>query len=245
MLLRLAVLSCLIIVTAGCSADDPTRPNTFIPLTSIEITATYESMADKTVNQYRAIGDFSGTFTRDITTEVSWRIENKRIATVNNDAGSEGLVTALSPGETAVIAIYDDFSEDAPVVVTNAFLTGIEITPQDAELQFGITQQYEAAGNFSDDSIQDITILATWESSDTDVATIDNAGLATTLDTGTSTISGAWQGIESSTGLLVTSATLNAITIFPEEQLLPRGPPHSLKRRVPFPMTQPWTSRIS
>ena len=223
MLLRLAVLSCLIIVTAGCSADDPTRPNKFIPLTSIEITATYESMADKTVNQYRAIGDFSGTFTRDITTEVSWRIENRKIATVSNDAGSEGLVTALSPGETAVIAIYDDFSEDAPVVVTNAFLTGIEITPQDAELQFGITQQYEAAGNFSDDSIQDITILATWESSDTDVATIDNAGLATTLDTGTSTISGAWQGIESSTGLLVTSATLNAITIFPEEATIAQG----------------------
>lgn len=217
------VLSCLLLLVAGCSADDPTRSNTFVPLTSIEVTGTYASMADKTINQYKAIGDFSGAFTRDITTEVSWRIENKKIASVSNAIGSEGQVTALLPGETSVIAVYDEFTGSAPVIVTSAFLTGIEITPQDAELQVGLTQQYAATGTFSDSSLQDISNLATWESSDTDVATIDNAGLATTHATGTSTISGTWQDIEAGTPLLVTGATLTSITITPDETIIAQG----------------------
>jgi hypothetical protein len=235
MRLRIILLFCLLLILGGCSTDDPTLHNTFIPLSSMEVRAAYPSMADKTVNQYTVIGDFSGAFTRDITTEVAWVIENNSIANVSNDTGSEGLVTALSPGETSITAIYGDFSGRGQVVVTNALLTGIEITPQDAELQVGITQQYEAAGAFSDDSIQDITTLAVWESSDTDVASIDNAGLATTLDPGTdnvssgmrrvgiTTISAVWQEIEASTSLLVTGAILNAITITPDEASLAQG----------------------
>ena len=106
MQLRITILSCLLLVAVGCSTEDPTRHNTFIPLTSIELSGAYEFMADQTVNQYTAIGDFSGAFTRDITTEVAWTIENNTIASVSNDAGSEGLVTALSPGETSITAMY-------------------------------------------------------------------------------------------------------------------------------------------
>ena len=223
MQLRIIILSFLIFAVSGCSADDPTRHNTFIPLTSIQLTPAYQSMADKTVNQYTAIGDFSGAFTRDITTEVSWTIANGTVASVSNETGSEGLVTALLPGETSITATYGDFAQSTQVVVTNAFLTGIEIVPLDIELQAGITQQYGAAGIFSDDSVQDITTLATWQSSDTDVATIDSTGLATTIATGSSTISGAWQGIEASTSLMVSGATLTAITLTPAEDAVARG----------------------
>ena len=190
MRLRFIILSCLLFVAAGCSADDPSRHNTFIPLTSMEVTWTYESMADQTVNQYRADGNFSGSI-RDITAEVSWIIENDTIASVSNDTGSEGLVTALLPGETSITASYGDFTETAPVVVTNSFLTGIEIIPGDAQLQSDTIRKYEAAGTFSDDSIQEITTLATWDSSDPNVATIDNTGQVKTIATGTTTISSA------------------------------------------------------
>jgi len=187
------------------------------------VTATYESMADKTVNQYRAIGDFSGAFTRDITTEVAWIIENNTVAIVSNDTGSEGLVTALSPGETSITAMYEDVWQSGPVVVTNAFLAGIEITPQDIQLQVGVSQQYEANGTFSDGSTQDITGLATWKSSDSDIVAIDNGGLATTSAIGTSTISGIWQDIESVTSLLVTGATLTSISITPQDATVAQG----------------------
>jgi hypothetical protein len=227
--LRTILLSSMLFLLSGCWTDDPTQHNTFIPLTSIEVRATYQSMADKTVNQYTAIGDFSGSFTRDITGEVSWVIENNAVAEVSNAAGSEGLVTALSPGETLITANYEDLSGSGSVVVTDAVLTGIEIMPQDAELQVGITQQFEAAGTFSDNSVQDITILTAWESSDMNVAAIDNAGLATTLASGSTTITGAWQNIESSTGLTVTDDTLNTITITPAEATIAQGTSQQFK----------------
>ncbi|KPJ98007.1 MAG: hypothetical protein AMJ60_09745 [Desulfobacterales bacterium SG8_35] len=220
---RFIILSCLFLVAAGCSADDPTRHNTYIPLTSMEVTGAYGSMADQTVNQYKVIGDFSGKFSRDITTEVSWIIENDTIVSVSIATGSEGLVTALAPGETSVTAMYGDFTGSAPVVVTDAFLTGIEITPGDAQLQSGIIREYEADGTFSDDSIQDITSLATWDSSDPDVATIDNSGLVKTSATGTTTITATWQGIEAATSLSVIGSSLTEITISPEEGSIAQG----------------------
>ena len=218
------IIQCaLLLVMAGCSADDPTRNNTFIPLTSIDVAGTYEIMADQTINQYMATGDFSGAYTRDITSEVSWVIADETIASVSSNPGSEGLVTALAPGDTSVTAIYGDLSGAAPVVVTSSVLAGIEITPQDLELQGGIFRQYEAAGIFSDDSVQDITFLASWSSSATNVATIDDKGLAETLAAGTTTITAAWQGIQAATGLSVTGASLTEIDISPEEAAIARG----------------------
>jgi hypothetical protein len=216
MRLRIFILSCLLFIVAGCSTDDPTRHNTFIPLTAMEVSGTYQTMASQTVNQYRAVGDFSGTFTRDITTEVSWSIEDSTIATVSNETGSQGLVTALAPGETSVIAFYGDFSQSAPVFVTDSIPTGIEITPQDASLHVGVSQQYDANGIFSDNSTQDVTTLANWESTAPDIATINNTGLAATIAAGTTTISATWQGITADTSLLVTGAALSSITVTPQ-----------------------------
>lgn len=221
--LHIIIFCSLLLTMSGCSADDPTRPNTFVPLTAIEVISTYETMAAGTENQYRAIGDFSGAFTRDITEEVAWRVENKKIAEVSTKTGSEGLVTALLAGETSVIAIYGDITGSEPVVVTNAFLTGIVVAPQDLELQTGVTRQYEAFGTFSDDSVQDITGLAAWVSSDTQIATVDNSGLAATVDPGTAIISATWQGIEASASLLVTAAQLTSITITPEQPGIAKG----------------------
>jgi hypothetical protein len=223
MRLRFAVLFSLVLLLAGCTTDDPTRSNSFIPLTSISVSGTYEEMANKTINQYTAVGDFSGQFTRDITAEVSWRIANRKIASVSNSGGSEGLVTAKSPGETMLEASLEGVTGSAPVTVSDAELTALEISPQDAELNTGLTKQYTATGTFSDNSTQDITILASWDSSDTAVATIDTAGLATTVDVGTTTISAGWQGIASSTDLLVTAATLTVITVIPEQATIAQG----------------------
>ncbi len=221
---RIILLSCLLLLASGCSNDDPTRHNTFVPLTSIEVSGTYESMAVGTVNQYRAIGDFSGAFTRDITDEVSWSIGNDDIASVSIATGTEGLVNALAAGETSVTAMQGDLAGSGPVVVTEALLAGITIMPQDAELQAGITLQYEATGTFSDSSTQDITGLTTWESSDTAVATIEAAaGLATAVALGTTTISAAWQGLEGNAELLVNAAALTSITIIPEQATIAKG----------------------
>ena len=223
MWLRITVSCLILLFLVGCSADNPTRHNTYAPLTSISVSGKYDVMANKTVNQYTAIGNFSGQFTRDITDEVSWSIQNTAIAEVSNIEGSEGLVTANSPGETIVEASFDGIFAGAAVIVSDAELTGLEITPQDAELSIGLTLQFIATGTFSDNSTQDVSIPAAWESSDTSVATIDAAGLAKAVEFGTTTISGAWQGLEASADLLVSAANLTSITITPEQATIAKG----------------------
>lgn len=230
---HLITMCCLFLVVFGCSTDDPTRHNTFIPLTSIQVTGTYQTMANQTVNQYRAIGDYSGVFTRDITTEVSWSIDDAGIASVGTATGSEGLVTALAPGDTSVVAMYGDVLGSAPVVVKDSSLTAIEIIPQDAELQVNIAQQYQAVGTFSgslpsDETIQDITTLVTWESSDPAVAAIDTTGRLMTLASSINpiTITATWQGIplfSASTSLVVTEVVLTSILIEPVNATIAQG----------------------
>jgi len=103
---RILILLGLLSILAGYWTDNPTRHNTFIPLTSMEIIPIDELMADKTVNRSRIVDDFSGAFSRDITSEVTWVIENDALATVSNDAGRGGVVTALALRETQVTAMF-------------------------------------------------------------------------------------------------------------------------------------------
>ena len=93
--------------------------------------------------------------------------------------------------------------------ITVARLSGIAVTPANASIATGGTQQYTATGTYSNGSSQDITTLVTWGSSDGSVATISNApgtkGLTSAIAAGSTTISAALGGKSGNTGLTVTS----------------------------------------
>ena len=67
--------------------------------------------------------------------------------------------------------------------------TSIVVTPATTSILARATQQFTATGTYSDGSRRDITSLVTWISSDTRVATINAAGLASALSAGTTSIS--------------------------------------------------------
>jgi 6-phosphogluconolactonase (cycloisomerase 2 family) len=79
-------------------------------------------------------------------------------------------------------------------------LRSIMVSPGSASVAAGFTQQYSAVGNYSDGSSIPLT-NAEWTTSDTAVATLDTAGLATALKQGTVTIT-ASLGLVSKTALL-------------------------------------------
>ena len=74
---------------------------------------------------------------------------------------------------------------DTTLTVTDATLVSIEVTPADASIADGTTQQFTATGVYTDASTQDLTTEVTWASSDDAVATVSNAadskGLATAV----------------------------------------------------------------
>ena len=82
-------------------------------------------------------------------------------------------------------------------------LTSITVASTNSNILTGATQQFTATGIYSEGRTQDITSQATWTSSNTGVATINEGGLATGVSAGITTISATLSGVVSSTTLTV------------------------------------------
>ena len=86
-------------------------------------------------------------------------------------------------------------------------LASIAVTPANPTIQTSATQQFTATGTYSNNSTQDITSQVTWASSNTAVATINTAGLATaSTGAGTTTISATLGAVSGNTTLTVQTA---------------------------------------
>lgn len=98
-------------------------------------------------------------------------------------------------------------------------LSLISVTPANPTVSAGTTLQFTATGTFSDGSKQDLTTTAGWSSTNSAVASINTAGLATTLGQGNSTISANVGGIRGGTTLTVQAVAPLAVST----QALPSG----------------------
>jgi phage gp46-like protein len=107
------------------------------------------------------------------------------------------------------------------VVLDTVWLVSIAVTPVDKILKAGETQQYTAIGTYRDDTSKDITSSCTFSSSNTDVATITNGGLATGVDEGEVTITATCGSISGDTTLDV--IILAAIDIAPADKIMIAG----------------------
>jgi len=170
--------------------------------------------------QFEAEATMSDGRILDVTGEVTWICSNNEVAMMLEGlaAGlSEGntTITAVLGGLT---------SNEATLVVTVAAvptpqptppetptptptptagptptptpmpLPTIEITAERDTTAVGETVQFTATVTYPDSADVDVTVVATWDSSDTSVATI-SAGLATGVDTGTTEITATHDGM--------------------------------------------------
>jgi hypothetical protein len=90
-------------------------------------------------------------------------------------------------------------------------LTGIAITPANPTLATGSSQQLTATGTYNNGTTQNVTSQVAWKSSNTAVATVNSAGAATAVATGTSGVSATMSGLTATT-LLTVKASSIAIT---------------------------------
>ncbi len=87
---------------------------------------------------------------------------------------------------------------------TLPFLVSIAVTPANQNITLGKTQQFSATGTYSDSSTKDLTPSATWGSSNTAIATINSAGLASMVSAGTVMITATSGSVSGSSTLTVT-----------------------------------------
>ena len=155
--------------------------------------------------QLTATGNFSDGTVQNLTQSATWSSSAPGVATIT--AG--GLATAVTAGTSSLSATMTSITSSATLTVTSPVLVSIAVTPGNASIAAGNTEQFAATGTYSDGSTQNLTSAAAWSSSAPSVATISDAsgsqGLATTAGVGTATMQATSGAINGSTTLTVTA----------------------------------------
>jgi len=180
-------------------------------LSSVVITPANPSVPVNTAQQLTAIGNYSDGSSADITGLVTWASNSTSVAVVS--AG--GLVTGKAAGKAGISATLGTVSGTTQVTVTAPTIVSIAITPVGLTLGIGINQQYVATATYSDGSSADLTSGVTWGSSDSNTATINASGLATTVAAGQVTITATLGALSDQSVLTVVAAHLSSISVTP------------------------------
>ena len=78
---------------------------------------------------------------------------------------------ALEEGQATITAQLGAFTDTAQLTVTEAVLARLQVTPANETAPKGTAVQYTATAVYSDATTMDVTDLASWTSSDPEVAT--------------------------------------------------------------------------
>jgi hypothetical protein len=164
---------------------------------SITVIPVNPYMAVGTAHQFSALSVFSGgTVTQVITTFAKWTALSPSVATIADTPGvaGNGVVTAGAVPGTADIQATDPISGatgTTTITVTSTSIASIAVSPISPIISLSTTtlQQFAAIGTFQDGLVTpSLTTTWSWSSSNTAVATIDDAGLARAVAPGITTI---------------------------------------------------------
>ena len=190
-------------------------------LVSIQSTPSVASTPGGVDLQYVAAGTYTDGSVQDITASVAWSSSDPSVQAI----GAGGLAHALAVGHVSVVAVLGAVTSNAvQASVTDATVVALEVTPATATMAAGIRQQYTAIATFTDRSTRDLTTMVVWASSDPTKAAIDANGLASTLASGSVSITASRAGVVSNVATLaITPATVVSIQTTPLSASIPAG----------------------
>lgn len=117
----------------------------------------------------------------DISSSATWNVGSTTIATTNNT----GLITAVAPGTTTVVASQGGVNGTGNVVVgAQSLNTTIAITPNNPSIAANQTTQLTATGVLGDNSTTNLTNFVLWTSDNTTNVSVNATGVVTGLVSG-------------------------------------------------------------
>lgn len=182
-------------------------------LVSIAVTPANSTIAPQTTQQMIATGTFSDNSTQNLTGSVTWGSSNTGAATISTSAPTNGLAAAVAAGSTTISASLNGITGSTLLTVSSATVTSIAVSPSNPTLPLAVSQQFTAQATFDDNSKQDITGVAKWQSSASNIVSITGSGLASARNVGTSTITAAFGGVNGTSIVTVNAANLSSISI--------------------------------
>jgi trimeric autotransporter adhesin len=187
-------------------------------ISSISITPVDLTLGIGINQQFTATATYSDGSTQDLVSGVTWSSSSASVASINGS----GLATTAGAGQTTITATVGSLSDTTTLTVVSAHLISIDVEPKAVSIALGTTQQFSAVGTFDDGSTQLLTSV-TWTSSVPGTATVSASGLATSVGTGSATISAISGSVSGTASLSVNSATLVSIAVTPTNSSMAVG----------------------
>jgi hypothetical protein len=206
-----------IAASSGAVTGSTTLTVTSAALAAVAVTPANPSIALGTNQQFTATGTYTDGSSLNLTGSVNWSSSVAAVATISNAAPTIGQAISAATGQTTITATSGSISGSTTLTVTAATLRSITVTPVAPTIPLGATQQFTAAGSYTDGSTQDITNTVTWSSSASSIATISNStgtnGVATSAAAGQTTVTATLGSNSGSTTLTVNPATVTLVSI--------------------------------
>jgi Domain of unknown function (DUF1929)/Bacterial Ig-like domain (group 2)/Glyoxal oxidase N-terminus/Abnormal spindle-like microcephaly-assoc'd, ASPM-SPD-2-Hydin len=176
-------------------------------ITTISVTPNTPSLFAGAQVQLTATANFSNGTTMNVTNLLNWSSSVPTFAQVN----STGLVRALAPGESIIVASYTIYSGQATVKVAVPGVSSIVVSPGTSTNPAGAYQQFSAILHFSNGTTSDSTSAVTWSSSSPGTASINSSGLANAATAGSATITATLGSITGNGTMKVTQPACTTV----------------------------------
>ena len=188
---------------------------------SLNPSSSYSLPSTSASKQFSASATFFDNTSADITRAALWSSDNAAIASVNNDVGSKGLVTAQAVGSTTIKAQCGTATDSTTVTVANNSLGSLKITYTTSNgvpfntsaggdliyLHVNDTLDLIATAHYSDGTNLKVTTDSgtSWSLyPDSTVVSIDkSSGKLTAQATGTAVVKVSYQGLDASLTVIV------------------------------------------
>jgi len=176
---------------------------------------------------YQAHALYSDGSKHDITQLGAWSTSDPSIAAIEFSGAKSGVADALAIGSTNISVDYDGLSQTTSLMVSNAVVTKLQISPLNPSVPVGIEGKFTATAYYSDNTTVDVTEITNWLVDDYTVVAVvptgEFAGYAKALTQGTTTLTASFEGENTSTLITVTTAVLESLSLTPTKITIPVG----------------------
>ncbi|WP_052707908.1 Ig-like domain-containing protein [Vibrio neptunius] len=190
-------------------------------ITSISVTPSAVTVAKGQHQTLTANAIYSNNTSSDISNSVTWRPIDTNTVTVT----SNGVLSGSSVGATTLTVVKDNVtSNTVGVVVSDAVITSISVTPSVVSIAKGQNQAMTAIATYSDNTSSDISDSITWRPVDNNTATVTSNGVLSGNNVGTTTLTAVKDGVASNTvDVAVSDAVITNISVTPSVITIAKG----------------------
>ncbi|HTA21533.1 MAG TPA: Ig-like domain-containing protein, partial [Polyangia bacterium] len=202
-------------------------------VTAIEITPIAPTMPVGTTTQFAVTAILSDGTTSNVTAQATFSSNEPGVVGISTARMNHGRATAVAAGSADITATYLGFTDSTTVIVSDAAIVTISVSPSGLTLPVGTRRQFTAQAIRSDGTSMAITGMATWTSDTPSVAAVSTAGATrgqvTALSAGGPVnITATYMGLSGSVAVNVSAATIVSVQVTPFNPTITIGTPLQL-----------------